>query len=405
MASNQNSTNSNWHPETLAIRSGIARTNYQEHSEPIFVSSSFVFDNAAQAAARFSNEDPGFMYSRAGNPSVTAFETRLAALEGAQACLGTASGMAAITATCLSLCSAGDHMIVAHEMFGATVQLMDILRRFDISVTAVPLTEPDAWAQAMTERTRMLYLETPSNPLMSIGDISALAQIAHKHDALLVVDNCFCSPALQQPISLGADLVIHSATKYLDGQGRIMGGAVAGSEQIIREKIAPFVRTSGAVLAPFNAWVALKGMETLSLRMQQHSRNAEQLAQWLSVHPAVRQVYYPGLSSHPQHELAMRQQATGGATISFEVVAPSESEQRSNAWTVIDRCQLLSRTANLGDVKSTITHPASTTHARVDSKVRLEAGIAESLIRVAVGLENPLDLQADLDLGLNELRA
>ncbi len=405
MASSDSISESQWQPETRAIRTSTARTPYQEHSEPIFVSSSFVFDNAAQAAARFSNEEPGFLYSRAGNPSVTAFEQRLAALEGAEACLGTATGMAAITATCLSICSAGDHIVVAREMFGATVQLMDILRRLGISVTAVPLTDPAGWAQAITDDTRLLYLETPSNPLMQVADIAALADIAHSHDALLVVDNCFCSPALQQPVALGADLVIHSATKYLDGQGRIMGGAVVGNEQIINEKISPFLRTSGAVLAPFNAWVALKGMETLPLRMQQHSRNAETLANWLSEHPAVGQVNYPGLKSHPQHELAMRQQSTGGAIISFEVAAPSETEQRSRAWSVIDQCELLSRTANLGDVKSTITHPASTTHARVDPQVRAEAGIRESLIRIAVGLENPVDIQADLDRSLGRLSA
>ncbi|MEZ5740657.1 MAG: O-succinylhomoserine sulfhydrylase [Burkholderiaceae bacterium] len=388
-----------WHPETLAIRTGLARTAYQEHSEPLFLTSSFVFENAAQAAARFGNTEAGFMYSRAGNPTVAAFQQRLAALEGAESCVGAASGMAAIVASIMSLCSAGDHLVAAREVFGATMQLFGILRRFGIETTTVPLTDAQAWRDAMRPNTKLLFVESPSNPLTQVADIGALSEIAHAQGARLIVDNCFCSPAVQRPLALGADLVVHSATKYLDGQGRVLGGAVVGDRATVDDLVLPFLRTTGGVLSPFNAWVVLKGMETLNIRMAEHGRQAMQLAQWLREHPAVSRVHYPGLADHPQHALAMRQQRSGGPLLSFEVVGEGEAGQRANAWRLIDACQMISITANLGDVRSTITHPASTTHARVDAQARREAGLRESLVRLAVGLENPLDIQADLASG------
>lgn len=392
-------------PETLAVRTALPRTRYQEHSEPIFVTSSFVFDDAAQAAARFANEEPGFMYSRAGNPTVAMFQNRLAALEGAQACLASASGMSAIMATVMGLCSAGDHVVAARELFGATVQLFGILERFGISVTFVSLDDTEGWQQAIRDNTRLLYLETPSNPLTRVADIGALSAIARDARALLVIDNCFCSPALQQPLALGADLVIHSATKYLDGQGRVMGGAIVGRDELVTEKLVPFMRTTGAVMAPFNAWVVLKGLETLNVRMKQHAQNAHDIATWLEQHPSVSRVLYPGLVSHPQHELAMRQQQSGGPLLSFEVAGDSPAQQRERAWQVVNACRLLSLTANLGDAKTTITHPASTTHGRVDPAVREAAGLSEGIIRLAVGLENPLDIQDDLQRGLAPLHS
>lgn len=390
-------------PETLALRSGVERTSYQEHSEPLFLTSSFVFENAAQAAARFNNEEDGFMYSRAGNPTVSAFQRRLAALEGGESAVGAASGMAAIMATVMSLCSSGDHVVVAREVFGATVQLFGIVQRFGIEVSFVPLADPRAWRAAIRPRTRLLFLESPSNPLTQIGDIAALAGIAHEADALLAVDNCFCSPVLQRPLALGADLVVHSATKYLDGQGRVLGGAVVGNAELIDKTLLPFLRTTGGVMSPFNAWVALKGMETLPLRVRQHAHNADRLAQWLVSHPAVTRVHYPGLADHPQHALAMRQQGCGGGLLSFEVRGSGDAGLRAAAWSVIDACRLVSITANLGDVRSTITHPASTTHGRVAPEVRREAGISEGLIRLAVGLEDPQDIMADLHRGLGPL--
>lgn len=389
-----------WHADTVAIRTSIDRTQYQEHSEPLFMTSSFVFSSAAQAAARFANEDPGYFYSRAGNPTVTAFEQRLAALEGGEACVAAATGMAAITATFMSQCSSGDHIVAAKELFGATVQLTDILKRFGVESSLVPLTDLDAWKAAMRPNTKLLYLESPSNPLTQVGDIPALAELAHAHNALLVVDNCFCSPALQQPIKLGADIVIHSATKFLDGQGRVMGGAAVGKAELIDESVRAFLRTSGGVLSPFNAWVTLKGLETLGVRMQQQSQNALQVAQWLTEQPAVSQVFYPGLPTHAQHELAMRQQSSGGAIVSFEMRGNSNEAQRVAAWRVIDQSQMLSITTNLGDVKTTISHPASTSHAKVPAAERQATGLTEGVIRLAVGLEHPSDVIADLRLGL-----
>ncbi len=390
----------NLRSETLAVRSGVPRTQYQEHSEAMFLTSSFVFDNAAQAAARFANEDPGYFYSRAGNPTVTTFEQRLAALEGGEACVAASTGMSAITAVLLSQCSSGDHIVAARELFGATVQLLGILKRFGIESTLVPLTDLQAWRYAIRPNTRILFAESPSNPLTQVADIAALADVAHQRDCLLMIDNCFCSPALQRPIELGADLVIHSATKYLDGQGRVMGGAVIGPAPVVDDSVRSFLRTSGAVLAPFNAWVILKGLETLSVRVLQQSANALEVAQWLSGQPAVAKVLYPGLPNHPQHELAMRQQKSGGAILSFEMAGATDAEQQAAAWRVIDGCRVLSITTNLGDTKTAIAHPASTSHAKVDRAERQASGLSDGVIRLAVGLENPLDIIADLSNGL-----
>jgi len=393
--------------DTLAIREGIERTAYLEHNEPIFLTSSFVFENAAQAAARFAGDEPGFIYSRAGNPTVTAFQNRLAALEGAQACVATASGMSAIMATVMSLTRAGDHIVVAYELFGATTQLFGILSRFGIEVTYVRLDDTNAWKAAVRPNTRLFYLETPSNPLTQLADVRAIAAIAREHGVLFAVDNCFCSPALQRPIELGADIVVHSATKYIDGQGRVLGGAVLGDSKFINETLAPFVRTTGPSLSAFNAWVLLKGMETLSMRMQRQSANALAVATWLESRPEVMKVYYPGLASHPQHQLAMAQQRSGGAIVSFEVGSAAEDRYsdglRLKAWQLIDACKLMSITANLGDVKTTITHPASTTHGRVGPEARRAAGVGEGLIRIAVGAEDLADLIDDLEGALRAL--
>jgi O-succinylhomoserine sulfhydrylase len=390
--------------DTLAIREGIARTAYNEHNEPVFLTSSFVFDNAAQAAARFAGEEEGFIYSRAGNPTVAAFQNRLAALEGGDACVATASGMSAIMATVMSLTRAGDHVVTAHELFGATTQLFGILSRFGIEVTHVRLDDPGAWRDAVRPNTKLFYLETPSNPLTQLADVRAIAGIARERGIRFAVDNCFCSPALQKPLELGADIVVHSATKYIDGQGRVLGGAVVGDAKYINDTLAPFVRTTGPTLSAFNAWVLLKGLETLSMRMARQSENALLMARGLEAHPSVLKVYYPGLSSHPQHALAMAQQKTGGAIVSFEVGSADDDRYgtvlRERAWRVIDACRLLSITANLGDVKTTITHPASTTHGRAGAEARRAAGVGEGLIRIAVGAEDPEDLLADLEQAL-----
>ena len=390
--------------DTLAIREGIARTQYNEHNEPMFLTSSFVFDTAAQAAARFMGEEEGFIYSRAGNPTVAAFQNRLAALEGAEACVATASGMSAIMATVMSLTRAGDHVVAAYELFGATLQMFTILQRFGVEVTYVPIEDTDAWRAAIRPNTKLLYVETPSNPLTKLTDVRALAAVARERGVKLAVDNCFCSPALQRPLDLGADIVVHSATKYIDGQGRVLGGAVCGDAKYINDTLAPFVRTTGPALSAFNAWVLLKGLETLGMRMERQSANAMKLAQWLEAQPGVGRVYYPGLTSHPQHALAMAQQKTGGAIVSFELGRDGEDlygpELRARAWRVIDACRLLSITANLGDVKTTITHPASTTHGRAGAEARRASGVTEGLIRIAVGAETPEDLIADLAGGL-----
>jgi O-succinylhomoserine sulfhydrylase len=385
-------------PETLAIRSGTLRSEFQEHSEAMFLTSSFVFKSAAEAAARFSGAEPGNIYARFTNPSVTMFETRLAALEGAERCVAFSSGMAAILATVMGLLNAGDHVVASRSIFGSTVQLFNnILGRFGVETTFVSPTDPAEWQAAVRANTRLFFLESPSNPLTEVSDIRAIADIAHAGRAWLAVDNCFCTPILQRPLELGADIVIHSATKYLDGQGRVLGGAVLGSKDLL-EGVYTFLRTAGPTLSAFNAWVLLKGMETLSLRMQAHSRNALELASWLEAHAKVTRVLYPGLPSHPQHALAMAQQRTGGGIVAFEVVGGKDS-----AWKVIDATRLMSITANLGDTKTTITHPASTTHSRMTPEQRQAAGIGDSLIRIAVGLEGVEDLKADLARGLDSL--
>ena len=384
-----------WQLPTLAVRAGQERSQFSEHGEALYLTSSFVFENAAQAARRFSGEEAGNVYSRFSNPTVSAFEQRLAALEGAEACVATASGMSAIMALVLAHLKQGDHIVTANSLFGATVQLFNnILARCGITVSYVPLNDPAAWEAAITPQTRLFFLETPSNPLTELADIAALSAIAKAHDILLAVDNCFCTPILQRPLALGADLVVHSATKYIDGQGRVLGGAVCGPKHLTDE-VFKYLRTAGPTLSAFNAWVLLKGLETLQLRMHAQSAAALELAQWLQAHPKVARVHYPGLPSHPQHALAQRQQASGGAVVSFEVRGA-----REEAWTVVDQCRLLSITANLGDTKTTITHPASTTHGRISAEARAAAGISEGLLRVAVGLEAVADLQADLDRGL-----
>ena len=383
--------------DTLAVRAGTARSQFNEHSEALYLTSSFVFENAAKAAACFKGDEPGNIYSRFTNPTVTAFGERLAALEGAEACVATASGMSAILACCMGLMKAGEHIVSSSSIFGATVNLFGILARFGLETTYVDATDPAAWRAAVRPgATRLLFVETPSNPLTEVFDIAALSEVAHGAGALLVVDNCFCSPALQRPLDLGADLIVHSATKYLDGQGRVLGGAVLGKKEIVMEGIFPFLRTAGPTLSAFNAWVLLKGMETLGIRMQAQSGSALELARWLERQPAVERVYYPGLPSHPQHALAMRQQRLGGAIVSFEVKGGREP-----AWRVVDATRMISITANLGDTKSTITHPATTTHGRISAEARARAGITEGLLRVAVGLESLADIQADLAHGLN----
>lgn len=382
--------------ETLAVRAGTHRSQFGEHSEAMYLTSSFVFESAAQAAARFSGAEAGNIYSRFTNPTVTAMQERLAALEGAEDCVATSSGMSAILATVMALLKAGDHVVCSSGVFGATVQMFNtIFSKFGIKTTYVDGGDPAKWSQAMTPATRLLFVETPSNPLTEVFDIEALAAIAKKQGALLAVDNCFCSPALQTPLALGADLVIHSATKYLDGQGRVLGGAVLGRRELIHDALFPFLRTAGPTLSAFNAWVILKGLETLAIRMEAQSRGALELASWLEKHPAIERVLYPGLPSHPQHALAMRQQKTGGAIVSFVVKGG-----RERAWKVIDGTRLLSITANLGDTKTTITHPSTTTHGRIGEEARARAGITEGLVRVAVGLESVRDICADLDVGL-----
>jgi len=383
------------HPDTLAVRAGTFRSELNEHSEALYLTSSFVFRNAAEAAARFSGAESGPIYARFTNPSVTMFEERLAALEEAERCVAFSSGMAAILATVMGLMRAGEHIVASRSIFGSTVQLFqNILARFGVETTFVSPTDPAQWRTALRPETRLFFVESPSNPLTEVSDIRALAEIAHAHGAWLAVDNCFCSPALQQPLKLGADIVIHSATKYLDGQGRVLGGAVLGRRQLM-EGVYTFLRTAGPSLSAFNAWVLLKGLETLNLRMQAHSAHALALAQWLEAQPRVKRVFYPGLPSHPQHALAMGQQKTGGGIVAFEVEGGREA-----AWRVIDGCRILSITANLGDTRTTITHPATTTHSRMTAEQRAAAGIGEGLIRIAVGLESVDDLRSDLARGL-----
>lgn len=381
--------------ETLAVRAGQHRTAEGEHAEPIFPTSSYVFENAAAAAARFSGEQPGNIYSRFTNPTVRTFEERLAALEGGECCVATASGMAAIYACCAGLLKTGDHIVSSRSIFGSTTLLFtNYLQKFGIETTFVALDDPGAWEEAIRPATRLLFLETPSNPLTEVGDIRALSALAHNNNCLLVVDNCFCTPALQQPLALGADIVIHSATKYLDGQGRCVGGAVVGSREVVGQDVYGFLRTCGPTMSPFNAWVFLKGLETLRIRMQAHCASAQRLAAWLEDQPAVLRVYYPGLASHPQHDLARAQQTGSGAIVAFEMNGGTPA-----AWKLIDATRICSITANLGDTKTTITHPATTTHGRLTPAQRAEAGISDGMVRVAVGLENIDDLIADLAQG------
>ena len=388
-----------WGFDTRAVRAGQVRTPEGEHSEPIFPTSSYVFADAAEAAARFAGERPGNIYSRFTNPTVRTFERRLAALEGGEACVATASGMSAILATCMGLLKAGDHLVSSRSIFGTTTVLFSTyLARFGVETTYVPLADLSAWERAIRPETRLLFLETPSNPLGEVGDIRALADLARRRDCLLVVDNCFCTPALQRPLELGADIIIHSATKYLDGQGRCVGGAVVGDAERVGKEVFGFLRTAGPTMSPFNAWVFLKGLETLRLRMDAHSANALVLARWLEARPEVERVHYTGLPGHPQHELAKAQQYGFGGIVSFVVRGGREA-----AWRVIDHTRVISITANLGDTKSTITHPATTTHGRLTPEQREASGIGEGLIRIAVGLESVEDLQADLERGFAAL--
>lgn len=381
-----------WGPATRAIRTGHARTPESEHSEPIFPTSSYVFSSAAEAAATFGGERKGNIYSRFTNPTVRTFEERLAGLEGGESCVATSSGMAAILTTCMGVLQAGDHMVSSASIFGSTVVLFNkYLARFGIETSYVSLTDLAAWEKAIKPNTKLLFIETPSNPLTEIGDIKALAELAHRKGCLLAVDNCFCTPILQKPLELGADIVIHSATKYLDGQGRCMGGAVVGDGKIVGEDVFGVLRTAGPTMSPFNAWVFLKGLETLKIRMAAHTENATALATWLEQHPGVERVYYPGLPSHPQYALAQAQQSGAGGILSFVVPGGREA-----AWRVIDSTRMLSITANLGDTKTTITHPATTTHGRLSDEERDFAGISQGLVRVAVGLEDIVDIQRDL---------
>ena len=381
---------------TRSVRAGQVRTAEGEHGEPIFPTSSYVFASAAEAAARFSGEEPGNIYSRFTNPTVRTFEDRLSALEGAECCVATSSGMSAILATCIGLLKSGDHIVSSRSIFGTTTVLFtNFMAKLGIETTFVDLSDLEAWKAAVRSQTKLFFLETPSNPLTEIVDIKALSVIAHEHDCLLAVDNCFCTPALQQPLKLGADIVIHSATKFLDGQGRCVGGAVLGTKEVVGTDVYGFLRTAGPTMSTFNAWVFLKGLETLQLRMKAHSENALELARWLEQQEAVKRVYYPGLESHPQHELAKQQQSGFGGLLSFELKGGKEA-----GWKLIDATQFISITANLGDTKSTITHPATTTHGRLTPEQKQQAGIADGLIRVAVGLEDIDDIKKDLFRGM-----
>jgi O-succinylhomoserine sulfhydrylase len=382
--------------DTLAVRAGQVRTPEGENAEPIFSTSSYVFESAAEAAARFSGDLPGNIYSRFTNPTVRTFEQRLAALEGAESCVATASGMSAILSMCLALLKSGDHIVSSRSIFGSTTMLFtNYLEKLGIQTTFVDLTRLDEWTAAIRPETRLFFMETPSNPLTELADIRQLADLARQHAILLAVDNCYCTPALQRPIALGADIVIHSATKFLDGQGRCVGGAILGREDIVGEQVYGFLRTAGPAMSPFNAWVFLKGLETLNLRMHAHSKNTLALARWLEEQTAVKRVFYPGLESHPQHELAKQQQSGFGGLLSFELHGG-----RKAAWKLVDATRFISITANLGDTKSTITHPATTTHGRLTPEQLQQAGIANGLVRISVGLEDIEDIKNDLRHGL-----
>ncbi|GLS13553.1 O-succinylhomoserine sulfhydrylase [Hydrogenophaga electricum] len=393
------------HRETQAVRAAVARSQYGENSEALYLTSGYVQPSAEAAARRFNGDEDGFTYGRYGNPTVTSFEQRLAALEGAPACISTASGMSAILMMCLGLLKAGDHVLCSQSMFGSTIKLIGSdLAKFGVESSFVPQTDLSAWKGAVRANTRLLFAETPTNPLTDVCDIRALADLAHSSGALLAVDNCFATPALQRPMSLGADIVMHSGTKYLDGQGRVMAGALCASEALVNKTFLPVLKSGGMTLAPFNAWVVLKGLETLELRMRAQSAQALALAQWLEAHPAVARVFYPGLPSHQQHELALAQMGgLGGAVLSFEVKASDADQARQRAFHVLDAMQVLSLSTNLGDTKTLCAHPASTSHGRLTEVQRQAAGVRQGLIRVAVGLEHLDDIRADLDRGLSSL--
>ncbi len=393
------------HPDTMAVRAAVARSQYGENSEALYLTSGYVQPSAEVAARRFSGDEDGFTYGRYGNPTVTSFEQRLAALEGSEAAISTSSGMAAILMMCLALLKSGDHIVCSQSMFGSTIKLIGTdLARFGVEASFVSQTDLGAWKAALRSNTRLLFAETPTNPLTEVCDIAALADMAHQAGALLAVDNCFATPVLQRPLSLGADIVMHSGTKYLDGQGRVMAGALCASEELVNEKFMPWLKTGGMTLAPFNAWVVLKGLETLDIRMRAQSTHALALAQWLQEHPAVQRVFYPGLPSHPQHRLAMAQQSgIGGAVLSFEVRADSPEQARARAFHVLDAMQVISLSTNLGDTKTLAAHPASTSQGRLTEAQRQAAGIGQGLIRVAVGLEHVADLQNDFSRGLSGL--
>ena len=394
-----------WRPDTHAVRTAQPRSQYGEHSEALYLTSSFVQPDAETCAHNFANPADGYTYTRTGNPTVSSFEQRLAALEGAEAAVATASGMSAILLLCMGLLKAGDHIVCSRSMFGSTIRLLGMdMARFGIEATFVPQTDLAAWRAAIRPNTKLLFAETPTNPLTDLCDIAALAELAHATGTLLAVDNCFATPVLQRPLALGADIVVHSGTKFLDGQGRVMGGALCAGRKLVDESFNPVVRTAGMVLSPFNAWVLLKGLETLALRVKAQSASALQLAQWLEQQPQVERVFYPGLPSHPQHALAMRQMGgIGGSVVSFAVRSADAQQGRARAFALIDHTQLCSITSNLGDVKTTITHPASTSHGRLTEDQRQAAGIGQGLIRVAVGLEHMDDIQTDLARGLETL--
>ena len=397
----------NLHLDTLAVRAAVDKSQYGENSEALYLTSSFTQPDCETAAKRFSGEEDGFIYSRFTNPTTASMEIRLAALEGSEDCIGTSSGMAAVLLLCMALLKSGDHVVCSRSVFGSTIKLLGSeFAKFGVTTSFVSQTDVHAWKQAIQPNTKLLFAETPTNPLTEVCDIRALADIAHKAGAILAVDNCFCTPALQRPIDFGADVVVHSGTKYLDGQGRVVAGALCATQDMVKEKFLPVMRSAGMSLSPFNAWVVLKGLETLGIRMEAQSQRALELATWLESHPKVARVYYPGLASHPQHALAMAQQGgKGGAVLSFDVRGDSPEMGRKNAFHLIDSTRLMSVTANLGDVKTIITQPASTSHGRLTEAQRLEAGIQQHLVRVAVGLENIEDLKADLSRGLDTLSA
>ena len=395
----------NLHLDTLAVRAAVDKSQYGENSEALYLTSSFTQPDCETAARRFSGEEDGFIYSRFTNPTTASMEIRLAALEGSEACIGTSSGMAAVLLLCMALLKSGDHVVCSRSVFGSTIKLLGSeFAKFGVTTSFVSQTDANAWKQAMQPNTKLLFAETPTNPLTEVCDIRALADIAHNAGAILAVDNCFCSPALQRPIDFGADVVVHSGTKYLDGQGRVVAGALCATLAMVKEKFLPVMRSAGMSLSPFNAWVVLKGLETLGIRMEAQSQRALELATWLESHPKVARVYYPGLASHPQHALAMVQQSgKGGAVLSFDVHGDTPEVGRKNAFHLIDSTRLMSVTANLGDVKTIITQPASTSHGRLTEAQRADAGIQQHLVRVAVGLENIEDLKADLSRGLDTL--